>query len=614
MCGIIGYVGPRNAVEVGIAGLKRLEYRGYDSAGLAVITPGEGLTVVKARGEIKALAAKLEGRMLPGNTLIAHTRWATHGEPSEANAHPHSDCEGRIAVVHNGIIEDYRELKAWLRDRGHRFQSETDTEVLPHLIEELSTVFSGASLVEVVRQALRRVRGTYGLVVLARDNPQALVAARLASPLVIGIGRGEYFVASDVAALLPYTRDVILLDDGEIALVTPAGHAITTLDAHPVEKNVEVVDWSPEKAERGGWQHFTLKEIMEQPEALRNTLRGRFVLEEGRVRLGGLLDHEHRLRTIEHLTIVACGTAYYAGLAGAYLLEELAGIRTRVELASEFHYRGPVLGRDDAVLAISQSGETLDTLRALREAKSRGALTLGIVNRVGSLIARETDTGVYNHIGSEIGVASTKAFLSQYAILTLLTVLLGRQRAMSTAKGREMLQALAGMPTRVERTLAANAEVERLVERFAWARNFLFLGRKNSYPVALEGALKLKELAPSVHAEGYAGGEMKHGPLALIDPEFPTIAVMPRDSVYEKMCSNVREITSRGGLVIAIATEGDQSIQELADDVIYVPEAPEWLTPLVTVVPLQLFSYRMAVHKGFDPDHPRNLAKSVTVE
>lgn len=607
MCGIFGYVGSGDAFGIGLAGIKRLEYRGYDSAGFALAT-STGIQVEKAEGRIGALEAKLNGATFHGSASIWHTRWATHGKPSEENAHPHGDCGGRIFVVHNGIIENYSQLRHELISAGHTFRSETDTEVLPHLIE----AYYEGDLVAAVRRALRRVVGTFGLVVLSADHPSMLVAARMASPLVIGIGRGEHFVASDVAALLRHTRDVVTLENEDLAVIESDRYSLTNFSAEAIRRSVETVEWTEEEAERGGYEHFTLKEIMEQPRALEDSLRGRSVISEGQVKLGGLAGVEDALQHIDEFLLLACGTAYYAGLFGGYVFEDLGNVKARVELASEFRYRRSVLTHRDAVLGISQSGETIETIEALREARMRGMLTLGIVNRVGSLLTKETAAGVYNHVGPEIGVASTKAFLSQMAILTLLSVCLGRQRGMSFTQGREVLEALALMPGLVEKTLALEETVRKTAERLSSVSDFLYLGRKYQYPVALEGALKLKELA-YVSAEGYPGAEMKHGPLALI-PDYVTVALCPQDSVYGKMRSNIREITTRGGRVIAIATEGDTDIAGHVEEVWYVPSAPEFLLPMVTVVPLQLFAYHMAVLRGHDPDHPRNLAKSVTVE
>ncbi len=611
MCGIVAYVGSRDSLPILLDGLKRLEYRGYDSAGVAVVR--DGLHVLRAPGKIAELESKLSASPLSGTTGIAHTRWATHGPPVEKNAHPHADCAGRIAVVHNGIIENYAELRRDLEARGHSFRSDTDTEVLPHLIED-ALQRPGATLTSAVRQAVSRVRGTYGIAVTSADEPSLLVTARLGSPIVLGIGEHGMFAASDASAIIGHTRQVVFLDDGEIAALRPDGYEISSLDNRgPVTKLPEEIEWSAEAAQKQGHQHFMLKEMLEQPDVVRNTTRGRLNSDEGLAVLGGLRDVTDRLRETDRLIIVGCGSAYYAGLIGEYMLEEYAGIPVEVELASEFRYRKPVITPRTAVIAVSQSGETADTLAAIREARLKGALTLGIVNAVGSTIARETDAGVYNHAGPEIGVASTKAFVSQATVFGLLTLLLGRQRQMSLVMGRRIAEEVARLPGLIASVLERRDDIRRIAERYASATGFLYLGRKYSAPVAYEGALKLKEIS-YIHAEGYAAGEMKHGPIALIDPSFPSMVLCPRDSVYEKTKSNIEELRARGGPVIALTTEGNADIRRLAEDVIEIPKTLEMLTPILAVVPLQLFAYCVAVFKGFDPDKPRNLAKSVTVE
>ena len=610
MCGIVGYVGTRAGAPVVLEGLKRLEYRGYDSAGLAVVN-GAGVEVFKAPGRIAALEAQLGPTLPTGHTAICHTRWATHGVPSVMNAHPHTDCGGTIAVVHNGIIENAGVLRTALSQRGHVFRSETDTEVLAHLIEELHT--KGASLTESVTGALREVDGTYGIAVISAREPDTIVAARKGSPLLVGVGSGENFVASDASAVLSHTRSVVYLDDGEIAVVRPTEYRI--LDHHTVEKEKAVshVEWDLATVERGGFAHFMLKEIMEQPESLRNTLRGRLLEDDGDVRLGGLNISDEDLLRINRIVITACGTSWHSALIGEYMMEELARIPTEVEYASEFRYRNPIVDERTLVIGISQSGETADTLAALREAKRRGARTIGLVNVVGSTIAREVDGGIYLHAGPEIGVASTKAFTSQIAALALLTLKMGRLRALSILQGREVVKALGRLPELVERVLARAPEVEKLAERLQRAQNVLYLGRGYNFPVALEGALKLKEIS-YIHAEGYPAAEMKHGPIALIDDLMPVVFVAPRDAVYQKVVSNIEEVKARGGRVIAVVTEGDTGVARLADHKIEIPETLDLFTPVLSVLPLQLLAYYVAVRRGCDVDQPRNLAKSVTVE
>jgi len=609
MCGIVGYIGKREALPILMDGLKRLEYRGYDSAGFSVAN-GDRIVTEKAVGKVAELENKINGKDIPGNLGIAHTRWATHGKPSERNAHPHRDCSKKIFLVHNGIIENYKELKHDLEKAGHKFSSETDTEVLAHLIEEYS---KQVPFEEAVWRTLAHVRGTYGLAIIDRENPQKLIIARNGSPLVLGVMDDGYVIASDVAPIVRYTDRVIYLDDGEMAEVTGQSCKITNFKRKKVKKEISKIDWSVEEAEKKGYPHFMLKEIMEQPEAVENSIRGRLVVGEGMAKLGGLRDVSERLRRLKRLVIVSCGTSYYAGLVGKYMLEEYAGVRTDVEHASEFRYRKPLLDENTAVLAISQSGETADTLAAIREAKNKGAITLGIVNVVGSTIARETDAGVYNHAGPEIGVASTKAFTSQLSILALLTLFLGRQREMSFVMGKRIAEELAEIPKLMKSVLNQADEIKKVAEKYSKYSNFLYLGRKYNYPIAMEGALKIKEIS-YVHAEGYPFGEMKHGPIALIDKNFPTMAIATKDSVYEKTLSGIQEVKARSGKVIAIATKGDREIQKMVDDVIYIPKTLEMLTPLLSVVPLQLFAYHFAVGKGLDVDKPRNLAKSVTVE
>jgi glucosamine--fructose-6-phosphate aminotransferase (isomerizing) len=609
MCGIVGYIGKREAFPILIDGLKRLEYRGYDSAGFSILD-GRDFVTEKSVGKVTELGKKMNGREVSGSVGIAHTRWATHGKPSERNAHPHADCAGRIRVVHNGIIENYKELKEELEKLGHKFSSETDTEVVAHLIEEYK---KQVPLEEAIWRTLARLEGTYGLAIIDQDHPDRVFVAKNGSPLVVGIAGDGYIIASDVAPIVRHTDQIVYLDDGEMAEISESGLRVSDLKRKKVAKKISKIDWTLEEAEKKGFDHFMLKEIMEQPEALKNATRGRLIAEEGMAKLGGLNDVAEELRDIERLVIVSCGTSYCAGLVGKYMLEEYAGVRTDVEYASEFRYRKPILDKKTAVLAISQSGETADTLAAVREAKNKGALALGIVNAVGSTIARETDAGIYNHAGPEIGVASTKAFTSQLSILALLTLFLGRQREMSLVMGKRIAEELAKMPELMEKILKNAKEIKRVARKYAKYKNFLYLGRKYNFPIAMEGALKLKEIS-YVHAEGYPFGEMKHGPIALVDKNFPSIAIATKDSVYEKTMSGIQEIKARGGKIIAIATAGDKSISKIADDVIIIPKTLEMLTPLLSVLPLQLFAYYFSVEKGLDVDKPRNLAKSVTVE
>jgi glucosamine--fructose-6-phosphate aminotransferase (isomerizing) len=608
MCGIFAYTGAngKNASDVLLDGLVSLEYRGYDSAGMYLPEGGS----VRAVGAVSALKAKVPNT-LPGKSGIAHLRWATHGEPTEENAHPHRDCTGDIWLVHNGIIENFKELKDELVKKGHTFKTEVDTEVFAHLVEEYlkrEKDFETAAL-----KALNRVRGTYGMAIQYGKEPEKLIAARMGSPIVLGVGEGERFIASDASPILPHTKQVVFLEDGEVAVLTPSSHTIVKLDATRVRRAPEEIEWSAEEAQRGGYEHFMLKEIVEGPDVVRNTLRGRLVPEKGMAKLGGLESVAEQLSNIDRIIITACGTAYYAGLVGEYMLEEHARIPVEVELGSEFRYRKPVVNARTAVLAISQSGETLDTLEAVREGKRHGALTLGIVNTVGSTIARETDAGVYNHAGPEIGVASTKAFLSQLTALALLTMFLGRGRGMSEKEGKEIARHLKELPKKLDLILEQIPKIESLAKQYAHHRDFLYLGRRYNFPVALEGALKLKEVS-YIHAEGYGAGEMKHGPLAMIDENFPSVVIVPKDSMYEKMVSNIQQLKARKGPVVAVASMGDTEIANLADDVMYIPHTLEMLTPILAVVPLQLFAYYVAREKGYNVDRPRNLAKSVTVE
>lgn len=606
MCGIFAYTGKKNANEVLVDGLTSLEYRGYDSAGIFMPERG-GIRAVGAVGNLR----KKIPLDFTGQSGIAHLRWATHGEPTETNAHPHRDCTSDVWVVHNGIIENFKELKRDLESRGHIFLSATDTEVVAHLVEhEMS---EGKEFVAAALSALNRVRGTYGMAIQSRLHPDTIVGARMGAPVVLGLGDGENFIASDPTPILKHTRTVVFLEDGEMAVIRPNSYKIFKLAGEAVDRPSQEVDWSPEEAQKSGYEHFMLKEIMEGPEVIENTLRGRLLEDVASVRLGGLESVKDELAKVERIIIVGCGTAYYAGLVGEYMLEEHAGIPVEVELGSEFRYRKPVLNQKTMLVAVTQSGETADTLEAVREGKRKGAITVGIVNTVGSTIARETDAGVYNHAGPEIGVASTKAFISQITALALLTLFLGRQRKMSDSDAAEIIAQLHALPGKVRQILENRAAIEAMATKYASARDFLYIGRKYNYPIAFEGALKLKEIS-YVHAEGCGAGEMKHGPLAMIDENFPTMAIAPSDTVYEKITSNIQEIKARKGPVIAIATEGNDEIRTLADDVIYVPETIEMLQPILSVVPLQLFAYYFAKAKGYNVDRPRNLAKSVTVE
>ena len=608
MCGIIGYIGDNGALDIGMKGLKRLEYRGYDSAGLA-ISNGKEVSCIKVVGKVEELEKIVGDKDLVGSSIILHSRWATHGGITESNAHPHADCKGNIFVVHNGIIENYKQIREKLKLMGHKFVSETDTEVLPHLIEH----FYNGNLEEAVIKALKYIKGTYGLVVMAKYNPDRIVVARMFSPLVISVNEHGGFVASDPSAIISHSKRMIFLEDGEVAVIKKDDFIITDLEHRVKDKKETELDWDIEEAQKSGYAHFMLKEIMEQSESVANSMRGRLIIEEGISKLGGIDSVKDKLKDIKKINILACGTSYYAGLIGEYLLEELAGIPTEVDFASEFRYRKFPTVENEAYLFISQSGETADSLAALKEVKKRKALSLGIVNVVGSSIARETDAGVYNHAGPEIGVASTKAFTSQVVVLALVALFLGRQRNLSLADGKTIAKEISKLPELINNTLKDISAIELLAKKYNSASNFLFIGRKYSYPVAMEGALKLKEIS-YIHSEGYSAGEMKHGPIALIEENFPTIAICPQDSVYEKTVSNIQEIKARNGKVIAITTQGNEEIKSLVDDIIYIPKVNEVLSPILSVIPVQIFAYYMAVSFGHNPDMPRNLAKSVTVE
>jgi len=608
MCGIICYVGSQQSKPILMDGLKQLEYRGYDSAGIAVQNGGE-ISFYRAVGKIAELERKLEGIEIRGTVGIAHTRWATHGEPTEENAHPHRDEKENVFVIHNGIIENFHFLKRRLEKQGIGFRSETDTEVLAHLI---ALNFEG-DLGEAVRKTMSQVEGTFGLAVLHRRVPDQVVVARRGSPLIIGVSEDGHFAASDVAAMVRHTNKVVHLQENELAVLTRDGFSISTAQATPIVRDAETVEWRAEDAELNGFPHFMLKEIFEQPETIKNAIRGRLEPGEGVPKLGGIMPVWERLKDCRHMVIVACGTSFYAGCVGRYIFEKLTEIDVEVELASEFRYRKLNFPPNTFIIAVSQSGETADTLAAIREAKRKGASLLGIVNVVGSSISRETEAGVYNHAGPEIGVASTKIFTSQLTILTLMALLLGRHQKLSLTEGVEAIRALQELPDKVRQVLFEANHIETIAERYHKYNNWLFLGRKFNYPIAMEGALKLKEIS-YIHAEGYPAGEMKHGPIALINPEMPTVAIVTQDDLYEKMINNIQEIKSRKGPVIAVATRGDEKIREMVDEVIEIPPTLDYLTPILAVIPCQLLAYYCASLLGRDIDKPRNLAKSVTVE
>ncbi|MCO6459424.1 MAG: glutamine--fructose-6-phosphate transaminase (isomerizing) [Pirellulaceae bacterium] len=624
MCGIMGYVGHRGASERLLEGLRRLEYRGYDSAGLATLGSGHALHVRKQAGRIAELASDVAARPAGGSTGIAHTRWATHGAATRQNAHPHLGGNGVLALAHNGVIENFQPLKEHLQTAGFQFRSETDSEVIAHLVAEglraqqrelagtpAADVYE--SLVRAVSGALSQLRGTYGVALVFRDWPELIIAARLGSPLVVGVGQGEHYLASDGAALAPFTDKIVYLADHQIAVVTPDRLRVVQRDGATVRHGVERLVAGQEDGGLDGYPHYMLKEICEQPRSLTNALRGRLNDDDATAVFGGLNLTPQQLRRVKRIILTACGTSWHAALVGEYLIEELARIPVEVEYASELRYRNPPLGEDTLLFAVTQSGETADTLAALREMKRKGLHTLAICNVVGSTISHEADGGIYLHAGPEIGVASTKAFTSQCAVLALLALYLGRLNDLSFARGTRIIEALRRLPEQVETALETDAQVRELAARYGSARNFLYLGRQINFPTALEGALKLKEIS-YLHAEGYPAAEMKHGPIALVDQDTPAVFLVPRDSVYDKVRSNIQEVRARGGPVIAVGTAGDRELPQLADDVILVPAVEDFLTPLVHVIPLQLLAYHIAVSRGCDVDKPRNLAKSVTVE
>ncbi len=613
MCGIVGYIGPKNPVEVLVEGLRRLEYRGYDSAGIAVVDDDGKIALRRAAGRLRDLEQVINGNPLQGRYGLGHTRWATHGRPTEENAHPHRDCSGRLVVIHNGIIENYVELKRELQQQGHEFVTETDTEIVAHAIEQ-EMKSGGSDLPTAFRAVLPRLRGIYALVAMSADQPDTLVAARLGPPLVVGVGEGEYFVASDIPAILMHTKQMVFMEDHEVVQITPDGPRFTRLDGTTIDKQPTRIPGDPIMAEKGGYKHFMLKEIHEQPRAVRDTLLGRVSLESDQIFLEeiGLTDDD--LRAVERMAIIACGTSWHAGLVGKFLLERLAGIPVEVDYASEYRYRQPLVDEKTLPLYISQSGETADTLAALREAKGKGARPLGICNVQGAMLTREAAGTIYTHAGPEIGVASTKAFTSQLIALTLLALKMGQARGtLADAEATELIRHLYHVPAQMEQYLDDDAHIQELAQTYQHHRDFLFLGRGVNYPIALEGALKLKEIS-YIHAEGYPAGEMKHGPIALIDEAMPVVALAPVDSVFEKMLSNIEEVKARSGIVIGVSDEQNADLAAKADSVITVPRTHPLLSPILMVLPLQLLAYHIANLRGCDVDQPRNLAKSVTVE
>jgi glucosamine--fructose-6-phosphate aminotransferase (isomerizing) len=609
MCGIIGYIGPKETAKVLIEGLRRLEYRGYDSAGIAVFQKRK-IEIRRKEGKLAKLEEQIRGEVFDGRVGIGHTRWATHGKPSDENAHPHK--AGKVAVVHNGIIENYLPLKEALKGKGRVFTSETDTEIISHLIDEF--IREGCSFSDAVRMALDKIEGSYALGILCEGNEECLIAAKKESPLVIGLGEGEYFIASDVPPILPYTRDFVFMEDGEVAILSPKGVKVLDAKAKEVQKEPKRVNWNPLMAERGGYKHFMLKEIHEQPRAVIDTIRGRLSEEKGDIILEDARLDPSDLKRIQRIYLIACGTSYHAALVGKFLIEGFCRIPVEADIGSEFRYRNPVIGKDDMLVAISQSGETADTLAALREGKRRGAKTFAICNVVESSLARDADQVIYTHAGPEIGVASTKTFATQLITLFLLSLRIGRELGvLSDKEGRTLIEAVVKIPHLMEEMLKSSKQVAQIARKYLYARDFLYLGRGINYPIALEGALKLKEIS-YIHAEGYPAGEMKHGPIALIDKEMPVVVLATKNEVYEKVLSNIEEVKAREGKVIALASPSDQKIVKKVDDLILIPETLSSLTPILLTIPLQLLAYYMADYKGLDVDQPRNLAKSVTVE
>jgi len=612
MCGIVAYVGEREAYPILIKGLKRLEYRGYDSAGVALL--GTRINLYKKQGKVSELEKHAEGKETASTIGIGHTRWATHGAPNDVNAHPHTSGDSNLALIHNGIIENYDSLKKELINRGHQFSSETDTEVLIHLIEEVKKI-EKCSLLTAVQLALKEVIGAYAIVILSKEDPDTLIVAKKSSPLVIGVGEGEFYVASDATPIIEYTKNVLYLEDEDIAVLTKGEKIqLTNIKNQQKTANTIELEMKIEAIEKGGYEHFMLKEIYEQPTSIRNSMLGRLNTVNGEVVMGGIEEYEHKFMNAKRIIFVACGTSWHAGLVGEYMIESLARIPVEVEYASEFRYRNPIINSDDIVIAISQSGETADTLAALEIAKEKGALIYGICNVVGSSIARATDAGSYTHAGPEIGVASTKAFTAQVTILALMALTLAKKKgSISESRYRELALELNNIPNIVEKVLETNVAVEYISDIYKDAKNFLYLGRGINFPVALEGALKLKEIS-YIHAEGYPAAEMKHGPIALIDADMPVVAIATKKNSYEKVVSNIQEVKARNGKIIAVVTEGDTAVKEIADHVIEIPDVDDFFDPLITVIPLQLLSYHIAVMRGCNVDQPRNLAKSVTVE
>jgi len=609
MCGIVGYLGNKQAKQILLEGLRRLEYRGYDSAGLCIISPDSRLSCIRVVGNLDSLESELAGADLDGNVGIGHTRWATHGAPTKENAHPHLDCKGDIGIVHNGIIENFVQLRALLESRGHQFQSQTDSETIAHLIEEH---YQG-DLAEALRKGLQQVEGAFAVVAVHREQPGVLVAARRDSPLVLGVGEGEYFVASAVPAFLAKTRHALFLEDNELLEVDQGGYNLTDLEGHGVTRQMVEVTWDLDAAEKGGYEDFMLKEIYEQPKAVSDTLRDKFD-QDGEVKFEELNLTAEQAMALRRIVVVACGTAYHAGLLAKYLFERWASLPVEIEIASEFRYRNLVVNHEDLVVAISQSGETMDTLAGVRESRRRGARVIAVVNTVGSQITRESEGVIYTHAGPEIGVAATKTFSAQMTAMYTLAMYLGRLRgAVSDEKYDMIIEELKAIPSKMQEVLSAEDDVVAWAQKYHDREDFLFLGRSVGYPIAMEGALKLKEIS-YIHAEGYPAGEMKHGPIALLDGRVPVVAIAPRDSVYEKMISNIEEVKARGAPVLAVATAGDEDIKGICEDVVWVPETSEMLYPVLTVIPLQLFAYHVARLRGCNVDQPRNLAKTVTVE